>query len=289
MKRADRGVLRFAVVLHGLLLMVCASSGPAEEPKVRFRDLVFQSYEADDFAPVSKELGLQDKKVEFTTLEYKILLLRGPDDKGTYVDPKTHRFKIGDRIRVSVRPLGKSYIYIYHVGASGEGRFLVPKAEEEARLFQPKELVSLPEDGYLEFVPPPGDEKLFVVATAKPVEDRVVLARVVASRDDRNDTPEMKQVRQSLTSVVKDVLVSTVEKEQAKREKMVIYRGLFSAGSEREKLLKDIKTRGVQRGSLELPPEEKGEGTLIVSFRTADLPKDVGTGMLVTIPLRSEQ
>jgi hypothetical protein len=112
---------------------------------------------------------------------------------------------------------------------------------------------------------------------------------VVASRDTRDDTPEMTRVRQSLNAVIKDVLVSAVENEQAKREKMVIYRGLLAAGSDREKLLEDVKARGVRRGSLELPPQKTGEGTLIVSFRTADLPKDVGTGMLVTIPLRSEQ
>jgi hypothetical protein len=285
--------LRFDAILVGLLAAhLCGSAPrvcPAGQPQLRFRDLVFQSYEDDDLAPVSKELGLQDKKVEYTSLEYKILLLRGPDDKGSYVDPKTHRFKMGDRIRVTVRPLTKSHIYIYHVGASGEGRFLVPKPEEEPRLFQPKQLISLPEDGYFEFVPPPGDEKLFVVATARPVEDRTVLARVVASRDTRDDTPEMTRVRQSLNAVIKDVLVSAVENEQAKREKMVIYRGLLAAGSDREKLLEDVKARGVRRGSLELPPQKTGEGTLIVSFRTADLPKDVGTGMLVTIPLRSEQ
>jgi len=289
MKRLEVCVVRRAAVLAGLLLAAWAGTATAGEPKVRFRDLVFKSYEDDDLAPVSQELGLQDKKVEYTTLEYKILLLRGPDDKGTYVDPKTHRFKIGDRIRVTVRPLGKSCIYIFHVGASGEGRFLVPKAEEEARLFQPKESISLPEDGYFEFVPPPGDEKVFVVATAKPVEDRAVLARVIASRDERDDTPEMKRVRQSLNAVVKDVLVSAVEKEQAKREKMIMYRGLLPAGSEKESLLEDVKARGVTRGTLELPPEKKGEGTLIVSFRTADLPKDMGSGMLVTIPLRSEK
>jgi hypothetical protein len=289
MNRPVRFPLRLALLLAGVVGMMLAGSTTAEEPKVRFRDLVFKSYEEDDLAPVGKELGLDDKKVEYTTLEYKILLLRGPDDKGTYVDPKTHRFKIGDRIRVTVRPLGKSCIYIYHVGASGEGRFLVPKAEEEARVFQPKELIALPEDGYFEFIPPPGDEKIFVVATAKPVEDRTVLAKVVASRDDRDDTPEMKRVRQGLNAVVKDVLVSAVEKEQAKREKTVIYRGLLPAGSEKEKFLEDVKARGVARGSLELPPEKKGEGTLVVSFRTADLPKDVGTGMLVTIPLRSEK
>lgn len=289
MKRPRYSRLWLNVILGGLLVALCCGSSPAGEPQLHFRDLVFKSYEDDDLAPVGKELGLEDKKVEFTTLEYKILLLRGPDDKGTYVDPKTHRFKIGDRIRVTVRPLGKSCIYIYHVGASGEGRFLVPKAEEEARLFQPKELISLPEDGYFEFIPPPGDEKVFVVATAKPIEDRTVLAKVVASRDARDDTPEMKRVRQSLNAVVKDVLVSAVEKEQAKREKTVMYRGLLPAGSEKEKFLEDVKARGVARGSLELPPEKKGEGTLIVSFRTADLPKDVGTGMLVTIPLRSEK
>ena len=289
MKRPRRFPLCLAAVLAGMVAIAMAIPGAAAEPTTRFRDLVFKSYEEDDLAPVGKELGLENKKVEFTTLEYKVLLVRGPDDKGTYVDPKTHRFKIGDRIRLTVRPLTKSYVYVYHVGASGKGLFLVPSEDEEARAYQAKEVITLPEQGYFEFILPPGDEKLFVVASAKPVEDRAVLAKVVTSGDDRNDTPEMKQVRQGLNSVVKEVLVSAVEKEQAKREKMVIYRGLLATGSEKEKFLEDVKSRGVRRGSVELPPEKEGEGTLIVSFRTADVPKDMGTGMLVTIPLRSEK
>jgi hypothetical protein len=260
----------------------------AGEPALRFRDLVFKSYEADDLAPVGKEIGLEGQKVEFTSLEYKVLLVRGPDDKGTWVDPKTHRFKIGDRIRLTVRPLGKSYVYVYHVGASGKGLLLVPKEDEEPRSYRGKETITLPEDGYFEFRLPPGDEKLFVVACAKPVADRAVLAKVITSGDDRHDTPEMTQVRQTLTAVVKEVLTSAVEKEQEQREKTVIYRGLFSAGKEKQRFLKDMKARGVRRGSLELPPEKPGEGTLVVSFRTVDVPKEVGTGMLVTIPLRSE-
>jgi hypothetical protein len=204
------------------------------------------------------------------------------------VDPKTYRFKIGDRIRLTVRPLGKSYVYVYHVGASGKGLFLVPKEDEESRSYQGKEVITLPEDGYFEFRLPPGDEKLFVVACAKPAADRAVLAKVITSSDDRQDTPEMKQVRQTLNAVVKEVLTSAVEKEQETREKMVMYRGLFSAAKEKQRFLKDVKARGVRRGSLELPPEKPGEGTLVVSFRTVDVPKEVGTGMLVTIPLRSE-
>ena len=289
MKRPMRFPLCLAVVLAGVLAVPGPRRAVADDPKVRFRDLMFKSYEEDDLAPVGKELGLGEKKVEFTALEYKVLLVRGPDDKGTYVDPKTHRFKIGDRVRLTVRPLGKSYVYVYHVGASGKGLFLVPGEDEEPRSYQGKETITLPEEGYFEFKLPPGDEKLFVVACAKPVEDRAVLAKVVTSGDDRNDTPEMRQVRQSLNAVVKDVLTSAVEKEQEKREKTVIYRGLFSSGSEKEKFLKDVRGRRVQRGTLELPPEKKGEGTLVVSFRAANLPKGVGTGMLVTIPLRSER
>ena len=278
-----------AAVLAGLVAMARVDRALADDPQVRFRDLVFKSFEEDDPAPVGKEIGLKDKKVDVTALEYKVLLVRGADDEGTYVDPKTHRFKIGDRIRLTVRPLSKSYVYVYHVGASGKGVFLVPGEDEEPRSYQGKDSIKLPEEGYFEFRLPPGDEKLFVVASAKPVEDRAVLAKVVTSGDDRNDTPEMRQVRQGLNAVVKDVVTSAVEKEQERREKTVMYRGLFSTGAEKEKFLKDVRGRRVQRGSLELPPEKKGEGTLVVSFRAADLPKDVGTGMLVTIPLRSEQ
>ncbi|MGQ9575813.1 MAG: DUF4384 domain-containing protein [Thermoguttaceae bacterium] len=259
----------------------------AGQPKARFRDLVYKAFEEEDYAAVGAQIGL-DQKVELTGLDYKVLLVRGLDDPGTYVDPKTHRFKIGDRIRLTVRPLSKSYLYIYHVGPRGKGKFLVPGEQEQPRQYQAKATITLPEEGYFQFTEPPGDEKVFVVASAKPIADQEALAKVVTSSDDQSDTPAMKEIRKGLNAVIKEVLVSAVEKEQAKRDKMLIYRGLFAQARDRQRLIQEVRSRGVRRGSLELPPQRPGEGTLVLSFRAADLPADVGTGALVTIPLKSE-
>jgi len=284
--------LRLVLVVAGLVIVLTVGSALAGEPKVNFRDLVYKSFEGetDDLAPVA--VGPQVKKPEFEALEYKVLLLDKPGAEGTYVDPKTRQFKVGQKLKLTVRPLGKSYVYIYHIGASGKGGFLVPREEEEPTLLEPKQQITLPEDGYIEVTPPTGDEKVFVIAAVKPVSDRVALAEYIINRYSANapkgwdDAPKMKEIGKQINATLERHIKTEAEKLQEKKDGSARYRGLFGA-ADQKRFLRDVKTRGVRFGTLEIPPEKPGDGTLAVSFRAVDTPPDVAILFLVPIPLTS--
>lgn len=275
-------------ILGTLVGSIAAVGGWAADPPapgLRFRDLVYKAFEEAEPAAVAGQIGLADKPVEFTALEYRVVLAR-PDGSTTTVDPKLHRFQVGDRIKVIVRPLTDSHVYIYHVGASGRGAFLLPREDEEATVVSAKREVTLPQEGYFEFVPPPGDEMLYVIATRQPVRDRELLARVITSRDPSKDTPEMKAQRQQINAVVAGALKSEAERRSERNDGTIRYRGVFDQ-ADRSRFVEDLRSRGVTWGSLELPPEKPGEGAVALGFRTAGTPPGVGTTLVVGIPLRS--
>lgn len=262
--------------------------GGAADPQgrgVRFRDLVYKAFDEAEPAPVVAQLGLAGNPVDFTALEYRVLQVQ-PDGSTASVDPKLHRFQVGDRIKVVVRPLADSHLYIFHVGASGQGVFLLPQEDEEAAAVLAKREVTLPQEGYLEFVPPPGDEMLYVIATREPVRDRQVLARVITSRDSSQDTPEMKAQRRQINAVLAGALKSEAERRSERNDGSIRYRGGF-VEEERAQFVADLQARGVSWGSLELPPEKPGEAAIALGFRAADTPAGVGTALVVGIPLCS--
>jgi len=285
--------LRLVPVLAGLVIVLWAGQTPAGEPQVRFRDLVYKSFEGDEFDDLVKiTVGPQDQKPEFKAIEYKVLLLDKPEGQGVFVDPKTHQFKVGQRFQLTVRPLDKSYIYIYHIGASGKSGFLVPREEEEPRLLEPKQQIALPEEGYIEVTPPPGNEKVFVIAAAKPVSDRAALAEYVTNRYSAtapkgwDDAPKMKEIGKQINATLEGHIKTEAEKLQEKKDGAVRYRGLFGP-ADRKSFQRDVKTRKVRFGSLEIPPQKPGDGSLAVSFRAVDTPPGVANVFLVPIPLTS--
>ncbi|KKL63284.1 hypothetical protein LCGC14_2176600, partial [marine sediment metagenome] len=149
-----------------------------------------------DGKDLAKLIGYSTPVKNVIALEYKVLLFA--NGRETPVDPKTHEFKVGDRIRVMIEPMDDYHVYIFHIGASGEHRFLLPVDQEDAPLAKREQPVALPDDGYFEFSDPPGDETLMVVATETPVPDLDVLAEVLTSESAENDTPEMQAVRKTL-------------------------------------------------------------------------------------------
>lgn len=282
MKRA----LFWVVASWAGLASLGATAHGAQTDSLRFRDLVFKSFEDDDFAGPGQRIGLGDAKLDFSALEYKVLLVEGPDGEGRHVDPKGHRFQVGQQIKIVVRPLAKSHLYVYHVGASGKGAFLLPRDDEEATPAEAGRDVKLPEEGFFQFVEPPGDETLYVIAAAKPVRDRALLAKVVAAKDPAQDTSAMKEQRREINAVVEGALKSELERKIEKSEGSIKYRGMFSP-ADREEFLRDLKARAVRRGTIEIPAQRAGEGTLAVGFRARDLPTSAGQALVVAIPLRS--
>jgi hypothetical protein len=249
----------------------------AEEPT--FRDLTRKYFKDGDGSDLAKLVGYDQPVKKVIALEYKVLLFDGGKERP--VDPKTYQFKVGDRIRVNIEPLSDYYVYIFHVGASGESGFLLPTTDEHPPLAKAGKPVALPDDGFFQFSEPPGEETLEVVAAEKPVADRTVLARVLTKKPGEKDTPEEAAVRTSLKATRKKVLKSFAEAQKEINEHTVMWRGITAEQKPRQQLAEDIRTRGVKEGTFE-EPTANGTSAVYMSAQEGGQPR-----LLVSIPLKS--
>ena len=159
---------------------VCLAVASAKADDVTFRDLARKYFKDGDGADLAKLVGYSQPVKQVIALEYKVLLFE--NGKETPVDPKTYQFRVGDQIRVEIAPLSDYYVYIFHIGASGKKEFLLPDKNEQPPLAKAGERLALPDNGFLQFAEPPGDESLLVVATEKPVADRDVLSTEISTK-----------------------------------------------------------------------------------------------------------
>jgi hypothetical protein len=283
MKRFSRSGRHAAWALACLGALACGQQGRAAEPQVTFRDLAVRFFEDGNGEDLAKAVGWTKPVKKVIALEYKVLLFQ--DGRETPVDPKTHPFKLGDRIRVEILPFSDSYIYIFHVGASGKSLFLLPPEDREPPYVKGKSTIRLPVDGYFEFTAPPGNEKLMVVAAEKPVPDRQMLARVL-TKNPTDYTPEEQSLSKQLQATVEANLISVQEKEQAIRDKVVKFRGGLEDALA---LAQDVRTRGVERGTIEEPNPNPSKGTTAMYISiSGDKELETRTNLLVTIPLTSQ-
>ena len=266
-----------------ILVAACAwasattTSAWAEEPT--FRDLTRKYFKDGNGADLAKLVGYTEPVKKVIALEYKVLLSQ--DGKEVPVDPKTHEFKVGDKIRVSIKPLSDYYVYIYHVGASGQSGFLLPAKDEDPPLAKAGKPVALPDDGFFEFTAPPGEETLLVVAAEKPVADRAVLARILGKKPGEKDTPEEQAVRKTLKATRKKVLKSVDETRKEILDHTVMWRGITAEEKPMRQLAQEIRTRGVTEGTFE-EPTANGTSALYMSCDAKGQPR-----LLVSIPLKS--
>jgi hypothetical protein len=254
-------------------LLVAAAAGTSSAQESNFRDLVRKYAKSQDAAAanqIAAKIGVE--KVDgVVALEYKVLHKVGNEEKT--VDPNTHKFNLGDKIRVRIEPLNEMYIYIFHEGASGERICLLPTEEEKAPLAKGNKELDLPSDGYFEFAAPPGDEKLIVVATEKPIPDLAGLSNVVFKKPGAALTPEEIKIKEKLKASGQKVLQNIKS-----RNDQTAYRGILS--DEALKKLGEGKTRGV---TLEEPPHDKTQSSFAVATSSnGDRPQ-----LLINIPLKS--
>jgi hypothetical protein len=270
-------------VLGGLMLSIFfgwSATLMAEEPT--FRDLSRKYFKNGDGKEIAKLVGYAQPVKSVIAIDYKVLLFK--DGKETPVDPKTHEFKVGDRVRIIIEPLNDYYVYIFHIGASGESSFLLPTQDEKPPIAKAGKAVGLPDDGFLEFTEPTGEEALLVVATERPVADRTVLAKVLTKKPGEADSPEELAMRKTLKATVKKALKSVHERQQEVLDKTVTWRGLTADSKAREEMADDVKKRKVSEGTFEEPTIGQTGGTSAVY---AAEKKDEQAKLLVNIPLKS--
>lgn len=268
--------------LAAALLLAAGVLAPPSEVRAddapTFRDLVRKYVTAQVSAVKAEPLpGLPEELQKVVALEYTVLLRDGENE--TPVDAETHMFKIGDKIRVRIEPLSDLYIYIFTEGASGERKCLLPEGRETSPLAKQGELLDLPTDGFIEFVPPAGEEKLIVVATDAPSDDLAALADVVFKKPDEELTDEQKAIQKKLKARTQKTLKSIRERQ----EQGTRYRGLFG-DDELKKVGSEVESEGAAVATLVEPPhgDETSTFSMAASF------KKEGRGELyVTIPLKS--
>jgi hypothetical protein len=264
-------------VLAGPVLLFFVQIAAAEEPV--FRDLARKYFKDGEGAELAKLVGFTQPVKQVIALSYRVLLFENGKEQA--VDPKTHEFRVGDKIRITVEPLHDYCVYVFTIGASGQSGFLMPAEGEEAPLAKANTPLALPNDGFFEFSEPPGEEQLLVVATEKPVADRNVLARVLSKKPGEPDTPEEAEVRKTLKATVRKALKSVRERQKEVMDGTVMWRGLTGEKAQ-EELAQDVRTRGVKDGTFEEPT---AHGTTAMYINSTEL--DAQARLLVSIPLKS--
>ncbi|HEX4129534.1 MAG TPA: DUF4384 domain-containing protein [Pirellulales bacterium] len=209
-------------------------------------------------------------------LEYTVLL-RDRNGNESPVDAATHQFNLGDQVRVQITPLNTVYIYIFHEGASGQQVCLLPEGTEQAPIAQAASMLTLPSDGFFEFSPPTGDEKLIVVATKQPSADLTSLQSAVFKKPGEQLSAAEAQEKARLEAIGEKTLKSMRDKAV----KTTRYRDLLSGSTFRD--LADEAAK--QHSSVTAVERPHGSETSTLALTAG---KDIGPlEMYVTIPLKS--
>lgn len=277
MSRALGFSWRAAVVPLCAALLAASLPAMAKDPTTR--DLVRKYVKENNGKELGKLMGFTKEVEHVVAMDYTVVLKQDGEEKE--VDPQVQQFQMGDKIQVKIQPVTDAYIYIFAQGASGEKTCLLPKEDrgETAPLVKGGATIKLPEDGFLEFVPPPGSEELIVVATEKPVPDLAGLTNVVFKKPDEELTAQEQEIKKTLKATVNKTL-NSIRDRQAKSNK---FRGLLSDEA-LEEFSQTTRKQSKTRGVLEEPPHGKNGSTFVVSAST-----DAGDppNLLVNISLKS--
>ena len=259
------------------LLVTGIAACRSAEDELTYRDLARRYFAEGDGKPISKFVGLSDEVKHVVALDYTVLIRK--DGKEASVDPKEYQFALGDAIRIKIQPVSDTYIYIFHQGASGERICLLPTERETPPLLKANNSFVLPEDGYFEFITPPGEEEIVVVATERPIAELAVLADVVFKKPGDVLTPQEQAVKDSLKATVQKTLTSI----RNRHNETMTFRGLPNR-KEREQFADKVEKAESTQVVVEEPPHGDTEGTLAMVVST-----DKAPNLYVTIPLVSIQ
>lgn len=127
---------------------------------------------ASDKVPQKKKKAVAQKKEaaqseSYLGLSYWVDLI---DRQGNSVRTTTSRvFQSGDRIKLNLKSNRNGYLYVVGVGSSGSSRVLFPNAEGVANGIKAKVTYAVPFDTNLKFDDTPGEEKLLVLLSERPI------------------------------------------------------------------------------------------------------------------------
>jgi hypothetical protein len=243
-----------------LLLVLAPLAASRADDEVRLRNIV------------RKKLP---KDVTAVALEYTVLLMQ--DGKEKPVDPNSYKFVVGDRFLVRIQPKDDMYIYIFTEGPTGERNCLLPTTEEKPPFAKTDKVIELPGEEYFEFTPPPGEEKLIVVALAEPSKDLAALSNVVFHKPDAQLTDTEKEQKSKLLKQYEQKMqTSTKAKNDAAKTRGVLKNETLSKFSQ--------ELEKTKHGTIEEPPhgDETSTFAMAVSLAGAGKPE-----LLININLKS--
>lgn len=166
----DSGFFGFLVLLCALLLGGNAHGSGA---KAIFYDegevslAAEASVKAPGKSPKRKKSGASSSAPGYLGISYWIDLL---DRDGKSVRTTASRvFKSGDRIRLNLRSNRSGYLYVIGLGSSGASRVLFPDSEAVANGIKARVTYAVPFQRNLKFDHTPGEERLLVLLSRKPI------------------------------------------------------------------------------------------------------------------------
>lgn len=113
-------------------------------------------------------------------MEYTVLRVK--DRKELPVHPRDYRFEIGEQIALRILPKDDVYLYVFAQGPTGDKECLWPLTDDVQKPAQRDQVFEIPPF----FIhPPPGDEKLILVATIEPSKDLAGLTDRVFKKLDK--------------------------------------------------------------------------------------------------------
>jgi len=174
-------VIRSFVIRYwvALALVLLAAPALAAEPRLdrKARDVFFQS-------------GAGQAEAGKLGVKFWIALRRGETRQD--VQP-THAFETGDLIRLRFQLNRDAFAYVFHEGTTGKRRLLFPnpRGNAEERLTRNATYTVPLGSAYLQFDEHKGVEKLYLIVSAKPVQDleRLIRPETPSRPPDTPPTP----------------------------------------------------------------------------------------------------
>ena len=188
--------------------------------------------------------------------------------------PKTYPFKVGDRIRLTVEPFTKSYIYIFHVGASGKQMFLLPReirarrhgagarAQVGGAAAGGCQKAGLAPQGRVFRVRRPSGQREAPGRgrpEARRRPERAGQRALEVQRPQGRAHPRRAGNQEDANATVEANLKSVQEREIEKRDQVVKFRGIGDE-ADRKDLAQDVQTRAPVSATLEVPGQNPVRG-----------------------------
>jgi hypothetical protein len=260
MKPISTRIKPFCLPTALLLLVLTPLVSSGADAEVRLRNIVRKK--------------LPDN-VSAVALEYTVLLLQ--DGKEQPVNPNDYKFVVGDRFLVRIQPKDDMYTYIFTEGPTGQRSCLLPTSEEQPPFVKAGKVIELPNGEFFEFTPPPGEEKLIVVALAEPSKDLAALSNVVFHKPDELLTEGEKEQKAKLMKQYEQKMqTSTKAKNDAAKTRGVLKNETLSKFNQ--------ELAQTKHGTIEEPPhgDETSSFAMAVSLAGAGKPE-----LLININLKS--